>query len=130
MIENKEIPSEYVSIRAVWLRAIDRCAEAISFRFKTDVSDIHNQEVGVQTIIETVVSLYSLLVDHGEATVLSDVERWYDQHKDDFRNAKTGYDRMQIYRKWFVFMVQTLNKYGMLFESQPKGYSNTDIKSV
>jgi hypothetical protein len=26
-------------------------------------------------------------------------------------------------------MVKTLNKYGMLFESQPKGYSNVEMKS-
>jgi len=27
-------------------------------------------------------------------------------------------------------MVQTLNKYGLLFDSQPKGFSNVEMKSV
>jgi hypothetical protein len=38
--------------------------------------------------------------------------------------------RMMFYRAWFEYMVKTLNKYGMLFESQPKGYSNVEMKSV
>ena len=32
--------------------------------------------------------------------------------------------------KLYDFIIQTLNKYGMLFESQPKGYSNVEMKSV
>jgi hypothetical protein len=28
------------------------------------------------------------------------------------------------------FIIQILNMYGMLFESQPKGYSNVEMKSV
>jgi len=30
----------------------------------------------------------------------------------------------------FDFIIQTLNKYGMLFQEQPQGYSNVEMKSV
>lgn len=43
---------------------------------------------------------------------------------------KGDLNRMMFYRRWFEYMVYTLNKYGMLFESQPKGYSNVEMKSV
>jgi len=38
MIEQKEIPSEFVSIRQIWLQNISRCSEAISNRAKPDAS--------------------------------------------------------------------------------------------
>jgi len=33
-------------------------------------------------------------------------------------------------KKRFAIIIEVLNKYGMLFESQPKGYSNVEMKSV
>lgn len=35
-----------------------------------------------------------------------------------------------IYQKFFEKMIELLNKYGMLFESTPKGYSNVEMRSI
>jgi hypothetical protein len=131
MIENKDLPNEFVSIRQVWILQINRCTEAISNRYKTDISvrggyaDV--SDVGVATVIESVISLYHILVDYGEATIKSEVKQILDefQAKEDYNENKLYY-----YRKIFEFIIQTLNKYGMLFDSTPKGYSNTVMKSL
>ena len=35
-----------------------------------------------------------------------------------------------IHQQLFEEIIKVLNKYGMLFDSQPKGYTNTEMKSV
>ncbi len=32
--------------------------------------------------------------------------------------------------KFYHFIIKMLNKYGMLFDCQPEGYSNVEMKSV
>jgi len=129
MIDNKELPQEYVSIRQVWLKQITRCSEAISMRYKNDMTITNGvvQNVGDRFVEESVLSLYFLLVDYGEATIKSEVEqRLFDlKSNEDFsKNAVLYYQRL------FEYIIEVLNKYGMLFESNPKGYSNTVMKSV
>ena len=48
------------------------------------------------------------------------------KHKDKIKGMKVS----TIKKQKLEFIIQTLNKYGMLFESQPKGYSNVEMKSV
>jgi hypothetical protein len=129
MIDNKELPQEYVSIRQVWLKQITRCSEAISMRYKNDMTITNGvvQNVGDRFVGESVLSLYFLLVDYGEATIKSEVKkRLHDlKSNEDFsKNAVLYYQRL------FEYIIEVLNKYGMLFESNPKGYSNTVMKSV
>ena len=69
-----------------------------------------------------------ILVDYGKATMSSDVIEWHSKNCDKMK--KGDMNRMMFYRRWFEFMVETLNKYGMLFDSQPKGFSNVEMKSV
>ena len=128
MIENKQIPSEVINIRQAWIRAINRVAEAIAYRYKRDVFDQYSKQSGIQTVVESIMALYCLLVDYGEAPVKTEVDNWYDKHREEIKKS-SGFDRMTWYREWFEYMVKTLNKYGMLFESQPKGYSNVEMKS-
>jgi hypothetical protein len=134
MIENKDLPEEFVSIRQVWLRQINRCTEAITNRYKTDISvrggyaDVSN--VGSETLVESIMTLYHTLVDYGEATIKSDVAKWIDDHTERNIKDKKFKDRTHYFRKMFEFIIETLNKYGMLFDSTPKGYSNTIMKSV
>jgi hypothetical protein len=130
LISVKEAQENIVNIRQVWLKAINRCAEAIAYRYRFDVQDKYTEKMGVQMVIESVVALYTLLVDYGEAMVFSEVTAWRDTHHDEIENMRDQYKRMSWYRDWFEFMVKTLNKYGMLFESQPKGFSNVEMKSV
>lgn len=71
----------------------------------------------------------ALLVDFGDAPIRIEVEEWHEKHFNELEKA--GSNKLHnIYRKWFESMVFTLNKYGMLFESQPKGYSNVEMKSI
>jgi hypothetical protein len=126
MIEPKDIPKEYVNIRQVWLRQIDRCAEAISHRFIKNTQDQYTDRSGLETVVESVIALEALLVDFGEALILSDVKDWLKIKKEE----KGDMNRFRFYRELFHFIVETLNKYGMLFESQPRGYSNVEMRSV
>lgn len=128
MIEQKEIPQEYVNIRQVWLKQIDRCAEALSHRFMKDVQDSRGETSGLETFVESVVALNILLVDYGEATVKSDVNKWREKNRDRIKRFEDGKPKFQskygFYQAYFETIVSTLHKYNMLFESQPQGYSN------
>ena len=173
MIENKELPSEYVSIRQIWLQNISRCSEAISNRAKPDASEQANwQEIGNRTVVYTVDTLYHSLVDFGEAIVRTDVKKYYfDSYKKEIKHVwklwkgnitedyvrerypdlKSDFDierkveKLQEKKpsagwcwrenadesvKLFDFIIQTLNKYGMLFQEQPKGYSNVIMEEI
>lgn len=159
MIENKELPSEYVSIRAIWLKAIDDCRKAISQVANIEASSERRefQLAGTRTVVHTVDALYLSLVDYGEALVKSDVDRWkkevyypaldkiWDQKKKKKQSSSVLIDddeevEISITTKWwenfklsktfYEHMIQVLNKYGMLFQEQPSGYSNVIIEEI
>ena len=126
MIESKELPQEFVSIRQVWLKQIDRCNDALCKRYMMDVKDERTDNIGKQTVLESINALRLNLVDYGEATIKSDVTAWLRiQNK-----MKHEGGVLKYYEKLFSFIIQTLNKYGMLFDSQPKGFSNVEMHSV
>ena len=133
MIEPKDIPSEYVSIRQVWLKQIDRCVEAISHRFMQDTKDQYSDRIGVETVVESVLALETILIDFGEATVKTDIKKWEKENYHKIQKDEKGQrlmSRFSYYRSFFEYIVKTLNKYGLLFDSQPQGYSNVEMKSV
>lgn len=132
MIENKELPSEYVSIRQVWLQNITRCSEAISNRAKPDASHEANwQEVGPRTVIYSVRALYFTLIDYGEALVKSEADRYNKEYVLPKIKDKMPLGAMaNLYEKFFTKIIEVLNKYGMLFEKQPEGYSNVVMEVV
>lgn len=130
MIEQKDLPNEFISIRQAWILAINRVAEAVAYRFKRDVDDQYSEQTGVQTVMESIAALYYLLVDYGEAAVKTETTKWYNTHIKGRTGDMKSYDRMMLHRRWFEEMIKILNKYGMLFETQPKGYSNVEMKSV
>jgi len=161
---DKEIPSEYMSIRQIWLQRIDDCGHAISQRAIQEPNyDRSALNIGDRTIVYTVESLYYSLVDYGEALIRSDVDRYKEKSFtpniekiwESWENNQTedkedgiqfaGYPEAQKKRRligecWhdharesmdlFDFIIQTLNKYGMLFEKQPEGFSNVEMRSV
>ena len=126
----KDVPEDVIRIQQAWIKAINRVAEAQAYRYRTDNIDQISQRAGSQTVIESVIALYSILVDYGEATVRSDVMRWRDEHEAEFNAKVSEMKKMGVYRRWFEFMVQTMNKYGLLFDSMPRGYSNVEMRSV
>jgi len=157
MIEDRELPSEYVSIRVIWLKGIEECRKTIS-----QVANIESGSdrkmldvVGARTICYTVEALYLSLVDFGMATVLSDVEKWkkqyFDKEVEKIWSKKSkkqdvsfiGLDDEEIFNveeKWWLHskqskklyhkILQILNKYNMLFPEQPAGYSNVIMEEV
>ena len=126
MLENKEIPKEFVGVRQVWLSQINRCNEAISNRYMADAKDQYSSHIGEQTLIETVMALFFCLVDYGEATIKTDVDKWRKEVLFKMKDPNS----FIAYGKFFEYIIKTLNKYGMLFESQPQGYSNVEMKST
>ena len=126
----KDIPEDVIRIQQAWIKAINRVAEALAYRFKTDNIDQVGQLAGTETVIESIIALQCLLVDYGEALVRTDVMRWKEEHDKEFHANVPDMKKMKVYRNWFEFMVQTMNKYGLLFDSAPRGYSNVEMKSV
>jgi len=172
VVEEKELPSEYVSIRHVWLQAINDCRKAIGQRAVQEPTEERSwREIGDRNVAYMVTALYHSLVDYGEALIRTDVDRYY---KDTFKirtnkiwDRYVGYFDEKKFKKeyghleyserekkkeelkekllsgstcWdrharesielFDFIIQTLNKYDMLFDEQPQGYSNVEMKSV
>ncbi|MCJ7571087.1 MAG: hypothetical protein MUO82_04325 [Candidatus Thermoplasmatota archaeon] len=44
--------------------------------------------------------------------------------------SKCWSEQARLSERLFNFIIKTLNKYGMLFEEQPQGFSNVEMKSV
>ena len=131
MIESqKDIPEDVIRIQQAWIKAINRVAEALAFRYRTDNMDQISQRAGSETVIESIIALSALLVDYGEAQVRTDVMRWQQEHIAEFKEKCSEMKKMQVYRIWFEYMVQTMNKYGLLFDSMPRGYSNVEMVSI
>ena len=131
MIETKDLPQEYVSIRQVWLMQINRCTEAMTNRYKVDIivdgSYRNVDNVGRMTVIESILALYYSLVDYGEATLKTEAKKKIEKLREqpDFKENRTYY-----YKQFFEFIIETMNKYGMLFDSSPQGYTNAEMRSV
>jgi hypothetical protein len=140
LIEHKELPSEYVSIRQIWLKRIDDCGRAIGQRAIQEPNwDREERDIGDRTVCHTVNALYNTLVDYGEAVIRTEVDKYVDDEfnpgVDEIWKSKKDYHRKwnahaRISIKLYDCIIQTLNKYGMLFQEQPKGYSNVEMKSI
>ena len=130
-MEDKQIPSEFLSIKSVWLLQVNRCIESLTNRYKADITvdgsyrDVTN--VGSITVIENILALYYSLVDYGQATLKTEAKQKLNEFRkqNDFEENRSYY-----YKQFFEFIIETMNKYGMLFDTSPKGYSNVEMKSV
>jgi hypothetical protein len=163
-----ELPNEYVSIRSVWLQAINDCRKAIAQRAIQEPNEERSwREIGDRNIVYTTHALYHSLCDYGEMRVRSDVDKYhnetYKKNKNDIWKKFEGFldtskfdhldylDREEAIKeakkklysagecwdynakesiKLYDYIIQKLNKYNMLFEEQPRGYSNVTIEDV
>lgn len=140
MIARDREAEVYVSIRQIWLQGISDCRKAISRRSIPEANyDKYVEDIGSKIVIDTVNALYHSLVDYGEALLKTEADKYYDEtylpnikeiwksggesHSNYYRMAEEAIDL-------YHHIIQTLNKYGMLFESQPEGYSNVEMKSL
>ena len=132
MLEKKELPSEYVSIRQIWLQNIMRCCEAISNRSKPDASHEANfQQIGDKTVVYSVRALYYSLVDYGEAILKSEIDDYKLIHIDPLIVNNMVWGKIaNVYEKFYVKIIEVLNKYNMLFEQGPEGYSNVIMEVI
>lgn len=132
MKTDKEIPIEYVSIRQIWLQNINHCCEAISNRAKPDVSQEGNfQEIGDRTVTHTVKALRYTLIDYGEAIIKTEVENYFNKViEPQLKKTNSWHNVANLYQKLFEKIIEVLNKYGMLFEKQPEGYSNVVMEGI
>ena len=144
MIEPKELPNEYVSIRQIWLQNINRCSEAISNQAKPDASNEADfQEVGVRTVVHTIETLYYSLVDFGQAIVRTEVDDYREKSYipelnkiwDKYKQGKTAVskcwkEQARLSENLFNFIIKTLNKYELLFSERPQGFSNVVMEVV
>lgn len=132
MIETKELPSEYISIRQVWLQNIIRCSDAISNRAKPDAShEAAWVDVGPRTVIHTIKALQYTLIDYGEATIKTEVDKFYnDSIRPKLKEKRALNGIADIFETFFAKIIEILNKYGMLFEKQPEGYSNVVMEVI
>jgi hypothetical protein len=82
MMEQKDLPNEYLSIRTIWLRGIEECRKAISQVANLEASSERREfhVAGARTVCYTVDALNLSLVDFGEATIKTDVDAWMDEH--------------------------------------------------
>lgn len=139
-MQTEELPSEYVSIRSIWLSQINRCNDAISKMAVPDVSqNALDYDVGYRNVVYSIDALYHCLVDYGEARVRSDIDRWrkkvyhpeFDKIWSGQKSERQGWSsQSRLSIKLFDEIIQVLNKYNMLFPEQPQGYSNVEMKSV
>lgn len=176
MVEDKQLPSEFVSIRQIWMKAIDECRRAISQNAVVEESSNTKIEhsTGSQMVVDTVNAFYLSLVDYGQCTVRTEVDKYHDEvyskqwdaiwrsktrkpsgprfdfqfnrdEEDDDEedlddNGEIDYSQCTNRQKWrynaiasqkfYGAIIQALNKYGMLFDVQPKGFSNIEMESV
>ena len=98
-----------------------------------DVQDQYSEKSGLEIVVESVIALQTVLIDYGQATIKSDIIKWEKEYREKIKekNGKsTVLSRFRYYCNLFEYIVETLNRYGMLFDSQPKGYSNVEMNSV
>jgi hypothetical protein len=114
------------------LQNISRCCEAISNRAKPDGStEAGFQNVGPRTAYHTVNALYYSLIDYDEALVKTDCEKIKKEFvKPKMQEGMPWSSVATVYQQFFEKMIEVLNKYGMLFEFTPKGYSNVEMRSI
>jgi hypothetical protein len=165
MIEEKQIPNEYVSIRNTWLKGIEDCRRSISQMAMVETgSQMKAIDVaGARTIVYTVDALDLSLVNYGEALIEHDVEQWKEQYyypendeiwkrkkkrkpgttkfagfpdiddeeeEEDLSINQKWYRSAKLSKKLYRQIIHVLNKYNMLFESTPTGYSNVIMENI
>jgi len=165
MIEEKELPSEYVSIRHIWLKGIDDCRKVISQVANIEASSDNKYDMiaGPRTVVHTVDALCLSLVDYGEALIKTDIKRYkdkyywpkhnkiwakqkqqkkkstvefagFDDEKEEEEKCLSNHDKWwansNISRLLYEEIIRVLNKYNMLFQEQPQGYSNVIMEEI
>ena len=169
---NNDLPPEYISIRNIWLQAINDCRKAIAQRAIQEPNEERSwREMGDRNVVHTVDALYFSLCNYGAARLRSDVDEYrentYKKHVIEIWDRYIGrlntdtlkekYKNMDFFEreekikeiqnsmlslgecwdghakeaiKLYDYILQTMNKYNLLFEQQPSGFTNVEIEEV
>ena len=123
-ISEQEASGEFISIKRVWLRQLDRCNEALSnYSLKVHQGD---EESGVRAAIASVGVLIINLVDYGDAPIKTEFLKWRAENKETFEKRY----QIAIAQLKLEKIIEILNKYQMLHDSLPHGYSNVVLEGV
>ena len=123
-ISEQEAAGEFISIKRVWLRQLDRCNEALSnYSLKVRQGD---EESGVRAAIASVGVLIINLIDFGDAPIKSEFLKWRTENKKTFENKY----QIIIAQMKLEKIIEILNKYQMLHDSLPRGYSNVVLEGI
>ena len=123
-ISKQEQSGEYISIKQIWLAQINRCNESLSnYALKVHQGD---EESGMRAAVASVGVLIINLIDFGDAPIKTEYLKWRNENKKTFEKLYP----IAIARMKLEKIIQILNKYQMLHDSLPKGYSNVTLEGV
>ena len=123
-ISEQEGSGEYISIKQVWLRQLDRCNESLSnFALKTFQGDT---EPAIRAAVSSVGVLVINLIDFGDAPIKTEYLKWRNENKKTFKELYP----IAIAQVKLEKIIEILNKYQMLHDSLPRGYSNVILEGV
>jgi hypothetical protein len=127
------IPKDYISAKQLWLMGINDVRKAWVDRTKNDVMFLKDKlnRSGIDIIRDATLGLYHSLCDYGEATVKKDVDEHYQilavyHTQEDGTFTQNEVFLLELYR----YMLETLGRYGMLFETTPSGFTNVTMTSI
>ena len=124
VISEQEGSGEFISIKKIWLKQIDRINEVSSnWMLKGDRAD---QSVGIHAFNSAVDTLAASIVDYGDAPLRSEYLEWLAKESDWMKEHNT----ISRARHKYKAIIYILNKYQMLHDSLPRGYSNVKMESV
>lgn len=123
-ISERDGAGEFLSIKQVWLRCIITCNEALSnYSLKVYQGD---EETGVRAAVASVGVLIINLVDFGDALIKTEYLKWRDENIKTFERKYP----LQLAQMKLEKIIEILNKYQMLHDSLPRGYSNVTLEGV
>ena len=123
VISEQEGAGEYISIKQVWLAQINRCNEAISNYALKDKGD----KEGIFAASSSVDVLVINLVDYGDCPIRTEFKQWW---KEKYKSFEVEQNPLHIAELKLEKIIEILNKYQMLHDSLPRGYTNVTMEGV
>ena len=122
-ISEQEAAGDFISIKQVWLKQIDRCNELLS---NHSLKGGSYDEAGLHAAISSVNVLIMNLVDYGDAPIKTEYKTWKEKHKPELNEHNAFYGA----NLKFEAVIKILNKYQMLHDALPRGYTNVVMEGV
>lgn len=124
-ISEQEAAEDFISIKQIWLKQIDRCNELLSNYILKGGHGGYNDE-GAIAAISSVNVLIRNLIDYGDAPIKTEFHKWLEKSNASFK-GKSG---LTIAGMQLEKIIDILNKYQMLHDSLPRGYTNVTMEGT